>query len=106
MNDPESKTEAKSNLEKIPFKRITKMIGLSSMASLLEHRVALPTEYRFLLKREFGPNSSLIGFEFTFFITMIFDIESNFGDSLTYSIILNEKKLTHTNLYQSSFFQR
>ena len=39
-NPPESKTEAKSKLEKIPFKRMAKMIGLSSLASLLEHKAA------------------------------------------------------------------
>ena len=43
-NPPESKTDAKYKLEKIPFKRIPKMMGLSSMASLLKHRVSQPTE--------------------------------------------------------------
>ena len=38
-NPPESKTETKSKLEKIPFKRMPKMMGLSSMASLLKHRI-------------------------------------------------------------------
>jgi hypothetical protein len=54
-NPPESKTDAKYKLEKIPFKRMAKMIGLSSMASLLEHRVA-------------QPNSFLIGFEQNYII--------------------------------------
>ena len=39
-NPPESEIEAKSKLEKIPFKRMAKMIGLSSFASLLEHKAA------------------------------------------------------------------